>query len=149
MNKNYLTIFLLLPFFGIAQSAIGNINSGAVSNSNFAHSVGEIYVIPNNPNDANSGTMGILYQTTLKVLGITEAEKESVKIYPNPTTDYVYLKLNSKVKLETAKIYDLSGKLISQPKINEDRLDLRSLNQGIYLLKFTNSNIQTIKIIKK
>ena len=149
MNKNYLTIFLLLPFFGIAQSAIGNINSGAVSNSNFAHSVGEIYVIPNNPNDANSGTMGIYSQTVLKVLGISEAEQESLKIYPNPTTDYVFLQLNSKAKLETAEIYDLSGKLIFQPKINEDKLDLRFLNQGIYLLKFKNSNIQPIKIIKK
>ena len=149
MNKNYLAIFLFLPIFGVAQSVIGNLNSGAVSNSNFAHSVGEIYVIPNNPDDANSGTMGILYQTTLKVLGIAEAEKESVKIYPNPTADYVFLKLNSKVKLETAEIYDLSGKLISQSKITEDKLDLRSLNQGIYLLKFKNSNIQTIKIIKK
>lgn len=149
MNKNYLTIFLLLPFFGIAQSAIGNINSGAVSNSNFAHSVGEIYVIPNNPDDANSGTMGIYSQTVLKVLGISEAEQESLKIYPNPTTDYVFLQLNSKAKLETAEIYDLSGKLIFQPKINEDKLDLRFLNQGIYLLKFKNSNIQPIKIIKK
>jgi len=149
MNKNYLTIFIFLPFFGIAQSAIGNINSGAVSNSNFAHSVGEIYVIPNNPNDANSGTMGIYSQTVLKVLGISEAEQESLKIYPNPTTDYVFLQLNSKAKLETAEIYDLSGKLIFQPKINEDKLDLRFLNQGIYLLKFKNSNIQPIKIIKK
>lgn len=139
----------MLPFFGIAQSAIGNINSGAVSNSNFAHSVGEIYVIPNNPNDANSGTMGIYSQTVLKVLGISEAEQESLKIYPNPTTDYVFLQLNSKAKLETAEIYDLSGKLIFQPKINEDKLDLRFLNQGIYLLKFKNSNIQPIKIIKK
>lgn len=133
----------------MAQSVIGNINSGAVSGSNFAHSVGEIYVIPNNPDDANSGTMGIFYQTTLKVLGINEAENESVKIYPNPTADYVFLKLNSKVKLETAEIYDLSGKLISQPKITEDRLDLRSLSKGIYLLKLKNSNIQPIKIIKK
>ena len=149
MNKNYLTIFLFLPFFGVAQSAIGNINSGAVSNSNFAHSVGEIYVIPTNPDDTNSGTMGIVYQTTLKILGIAEIEKESVKIYPNPTADYVFLKLNSTVKLETAEIFDLSGKLISQSKITEDKLHLRFLNQGIYLLKFKNSNIQPIKIIKK
>ena len=149
MNKNYLTIFLLLPIFGMAQSVIGNINSGAVSNSNFAHSVGEIYVIPNNPNDTNSGTMGIYSQTVLKVLGISEAQQESLIIHPNPTADFVFLKLNSKAKLDTAEIYDLTGKLIFQPKINEDKLDLRFLNQGIYLLKFKNSNIQPIKIIKK
>ncbi|WDF45656.1 T9SS type A sorting domain-containing protein [Chryseobacterium sp. KACC 21268] len=149
MNKNYLIIVLFLPFFGMAQSVIGNINSGAVSENSFNHSIGEIYVIPNNLDDANSGTMGILYQTTLKVLGVTEAEKESVKIYPNPTADYVFLKLSSKVKLATAEIYDLSGKLISQTKINEDRLDLRFLNHGTYLLKFKNSNIPSIKIIKK
>ena len=149
MKKFNLGVLLVFPLLGSAQSVIGNINSGAVSNSNFAHSVGEIYVIPTKPDDANSGTMGILYQTTLKVLGINEISKDDIKIYPNPTADFINLKLSSKNKIDEAIIYDNSGRLILRTKIESDKIDLRSLNTGNYLLYFTNTDIKPIKIIKK
>jgi len=149
MKKFNLGVLLVFPLLGSAQSVIGNINSGAVSNSNFAHSVGEIYVIPTNPDDSNSGTIGILYQTTLKVLGINEISKDDIKIYPNPTADFINLKLSSKNKIDEAIIYDNSGRLILRTKIESDKIDLRSLNTGNYLLYFTNTDIKPIKIIKK
>lgn len=138
-----------VPFLGFAQSAIGSISSGAVSADNFTHSVGEIYVIPTDPDQANSGTMGMLYQTVLQVLGITELEKDNIKVYPNPTTDFIYVKLNSKSKIEGAEIYDLSGKLVLTTKLESEKLDLRSLPQGVYMIVFRNSDIKPIKIIKK
>lgn len=148
--RKKMTLFLCaVPFLGFAQSAIGSINSGAVSTDNFNHSVGEIYVIPNDPEQANSGTMGLLYQTVLQVLGISEAEKDSIKIYPNPTADFIYVKLNSKSKIEEAEIYDLSGKLVFRTKLDSEQLDLRHLQQGIYMIVFKNSDIKPIKIIKK
>jgi len=149
MRKLNLSVLLIFPILGSAQSVIGNVNSGAVSGNSFSHSVGEIYVIPTNPDDANSGTMGILYQTTLKVLGISEILKDNIQIYPNPTTDFIYLKLSSKNKIDEAVIYDNSGRLILKTKIESDKIDLRSLNIGIYLLYFTNTDIKPIKIIKK
>lgn len=149
MKKSKLLLFLLIPILNFSQSIIGNMNSGAISSSTFSHSVGEIYVIPTDENQTNSGTMGMLYQTVLQVLGINEIEKEQVKIYPNPTTDFIFFKLNSKTKLETVEIYDLSGKSVAQKNISEEKLDLRFLQQGIYILKFKNSDIQPIKIIKK
>ncbi|MGO4710846.1 T9SS type A sorting domain-containing protein, partial [Chryseobacterium sp. 2TAF14] len=106
-------------------------------------------VIPTNPDKANSGTMGMLYQTVLQVLGVNELEKDNVKIYPNPTADFVYVKLNSKSKIEGAEIYDLSGKLVFRTKLESEKLDLRNLQQGIYVIVFRNSDIKPIKIIKK
>lgn len=148
--KQKITLFLLgVPFFGFAQSAIGNINSGAVSADNFTHSVGEIYVIPTDPEQSNSGTMGLLYQTVLQVLGVSELEKDNVKIYPNPTADFIYVKLNSKSKIEGAEIYDLSGKLVFRTKLDSEQLDLRQLQQGVYMIVFLNSDIKPIKILKK
>ena len=149
MRKKITLLLFAIPVFGFSQSVMGNINSGAVSADGFMHSVGEIYVIPNDPDKANSGTMGILYQSVLQVLGILELEKNHVKIYPNPTTDFIYVKLNSKLKIEEASVYDLSGKLILQAKLESDKLNLRSLPQGIYMVIFKNSDLKPIKIIKK
>lgn len=148
--RKKMTLFLCgVPFLGFAQSAIGSMNSGALSTDAFAHSVGEIYVIPADPEQANSGTMGLLYQTAFQILGISELEKDKVKIFPNPTADFIYVKLNSKSKIEEAEIYDLSGKLVFRTKSDSEKLDLRQLQQGTYLIVFKNSDIKPIKIIKK
>ncbi len=149
MRKKITLLLFGVPVFGFAQSAIGNINSGAVSADNFTHSVGEIYVIPTDPDQANSGTMGMLYQTVLQVLGVNELQKENRKIYPNPTTDFVYVKLDSKTKIEEAEVYDTAGRLVFKAKLESDKLDLRNLNPGIYMLSFKNPEIKPIKIIKK
>jgi len=149
MRKKITLLLFGIPVFGFAQSVIGNINSGAVSENNFTHSVGEIYVIPTDPNQNNSGTMGMLYQTVLQVLGVQELEKETVKIYPNPTTDFVYVQLNSKTKIDEVEIYDASGRLVLKTKLESNKLDLRTLNQGVYMITFKNPDLKPIKIIKK
>jgi len=149
MRGSITLLLFAVPFFGFSQSVIGNINSGAVSADNFMHSVGEIYVVPTDPNQNNSGTMGMFYQTVLQVLGVNELEKESVKIYPNPTADFVYVKLNSKSKIDEVEIYDLAGRLVLKTKLQSDKLDLRSLNSGNYMISFKNPDLKPIKIIKK
>lgn len=148
--RKKMTLFLCgIPFLGFAQSAISSINSGAVSTDNFTHSVGEIYVIPTDPEQSNSGTMGLLYQTVLQVLGVSELQKDNVKIYPNPASDFIYIKLNSKSKIEDIEVYDLSGKLVVKTKLNSEKIDLKNLPPGTYMIVFKNSDIKPIKIIKK
>ncbi len=149
MRKKITLLLFAVPVFGWAQSVMGNINSGAVSAGNFAHSVGEIYVIPTDPDQAGSGTMGMLYQSVLQILGVSGLEKDQVKVYPNPTADFIYVKLSSKSKIESAEVYDLSGKLVMQSKLESEKLDLRMLPHGIYMVVFKNSDLQPIKIIKK
>ncbi|MEG0925034.1 T9SS type A sorting domain-containing protein [Chryseobacterium sp.] len=148
MRKKTTLILFVVPFFGFSQSIIGNVNSGAVSTDSFSHSVGEIYVIPNDPDQSSSGTIGMLYQTVLQVLGVSELEKETVKIYPNPTTDFVYVKLNSRSEINEAEISDLSGRLILKTRLNSGKLDLRTLQQGVYMITFKNPDLKPIKIIK-
>ncbi|MDR6920126.1 MULTISPECIES: T9SS type A sorting domain-containing protein [Chryseobacterium] len=149
MRKKITFLLFGVPVFGFAQSVIGTINSGAISESGFSHSVGEIYVIPDNPNQSSSGTMGMLYQTSLQVLGISEIEKENVKIYPNPTTDFIHVSLSSNSKIEDAEVYDTAGRLVLKTKLENGKLDLRSLHSGIYMISFRNPDIKPIKIIKK
>lgn len=76
-------------------------------------------------------------------------EKETVKIYPNPTADFVYVKLNSKSKIDEVEIYDFAGRLVLKTKLQSDKLDLRTLSQGTYMITFKNPDIKPIKIIKK
>lgn len=150
MKKIYLLGGFLVSVPIYSQSLIGGINSGGVSNENLMHTVGEIYVIPTNPDDQNSGTIGVLYQTVLNVLGVNEIVTEKVvSIYPNPTAGYINFNISSATRLEDVSIYDMSGKLVSQNKIVNNRLDLSFLLQGVYILKFNNSDVKPVKIIKK
>ncbi len=149
MRKKITLLLFGVPVFGFAQSVIGTINSGAVSEAGFSHSVGEIYVIPDDPDQNSSGTMGMLYQTSLQVLGISEAEKENIKIYPNPTADFIHVTVSSNSKIEEAEVYDTAGRLVLKAKPDNGKLDLRSLNPGIYMISFRNPDIKPIKIIKK
>ncbi|WP_326981559.1 LamG-like jellyroll fold domain-containing protein [Chryseobacterium sp. MYb264] len=86
------------------------------------------------------------YDTTYSTLGVDHIQKtqNNIKVYPNPTTDFV--KLSQKAD---AEVYDLSGKLVGSYK-NAEMLDLSTYQQGIYLLKLSNSKgTHSVKIIKK
>ncbi len=151
MKKLYVLTGFLLSVTFYSQSLIGNINSGGISNNNLMHTVGEIYVVPDDPDQQNSGTLGMLYQTVLDVLGVTEVvvKQDKVIVYPNPTADYVTLQISLKENPREVSVYDLSGKLIMQKEINNNRIDLSSLLKGVYLLTFKNSDLKPVKIIKK
>lgn len=151
MEKTYLMAGILSSALFYSQALIGGINSGGVSNDNLIHTVGEIYVLPANPDEQNSGIIGVVYQTVLNVLGVNEviSEQEKVSIYPNPTADYITINISSKVKLQDVSIYDVSGKLVSQKTVNGNRIDLSFLLKGVYLLTFKNSALKPIKVIKK
>ncbi|NIF05839.1 T9SS type A sorting domain-containing protein [Chryseobacterium sp. Tr-659] len=151
MKKFYLLASFLASATFYSQTTLGGLNSGGVSNENLMHTVGEIYVIPTEPDAQNSGTIGMLYQTVLNVLGIHEviSDQEKISVFPNPTADYITIKVSSKIKPKTVSIYDLSGKLVSQQEIKGDHIDLTSLIKGVYLLTFKNSELKPIKVIKK
>lgn len=149
MNKPLQLVLLSVSALYFSQTTLGGLNSGGVSNENLMHAVGEIYVIPTNPDQINSGTIGMMYQTVLSFLGVKEAfVTDDVKVFPNPTTHYLNFKISSKSKLEDILIYDFTGKLIKEEKIINQQIDLTFLPSGIYIIRFKNSEIKPIKIIK-
>lgn len=62
-------------------------------------------------------------------------EKETIQfnVYPNPTTEYLRTTIHS----NTLAVYDLSGKLLLQT--DKDWIDVRSLENGTYLITATDS----------
>ena len=77
-----------------------------------------------------------------------EVKANEIKLYPNPVKDY--LNIDSKDKIETIKIYNTVGQLISQPKITNNKVSLSNLSSGVYHVNVTTKNgTKSYKIIKK
>ena len=69
-----------------------------------------------------------------------------VKVYPNPATDYLYIKSNLNYQ---STLYNVAGQRVIQS--NAKTLNVVDLPSGVYLLqlKSENNSISTFKIIKK
>jgi len=70
-------------------------------------------------------------------------------VYPNPATDFV--NINSADSIDSYRIHDLTGRVVkkSSPYSNNFRIDVTSLNKGVYMVKL-NSGDKTgsIKLVK-
>jgi hypothetical protein len=86
------------------------------------------------------------YQCT--ILAVSDVSKNSVSVYPicNRETNG----FNGIQKAETAEIYSLDGRKISEQSINDNNnvINVSGLNKGVYLLKIKGTDIVQ-KFIKK
>ncbi|WP_345208208.1 T9SS type A sorting domain-containing protein [Chryseobacterium ginsengisoli] len=86
-------------------------------------------------------------QVVSGVLGTSDVKKISYKMYPNPTSDFVVIE--TKDKINSIEIYDFSGNKINASFV-ENKVDLRTLPIGVYLLKINTPKGQVIdRIVKK
>jgi hypothetical protein len=76
-------------------------------------------------------------------------EKNIVSLYPNPTTDYLYIQ--SDLEIKEIQISDLNGRMINNLDFAANKVNLSALQTGIYFAKISdvNGNITIEKIIKK
>ncbi|MBC3844800.1 T9SS type A sorting domain-containing protein [Winogradskyella echinorum] len=84
---------------------------------------------------------------TAATLSTESLEINDFKIYPNPAKDYITIESN--VQISSVQVHDILGKkVISQNEITNNRLDVSSLNNGVYFIKVNaNGNTITKKII--
>ena len=84
-------------------------------------------------------------QPWFAALSSTTFDANAIKVYPNPTTDYIIISgLSGSSKVE---IYNVTGQLIQETTFtNETRMDL-SLAAGVYLVKVSNGNQSTTRKI--
>lgn len=71
-------------------------------------------------------------------LSSNNSDKNRFQIYPNPVKDKIFIK-NIK-DINTAKIYDASGKLLTGYKINSDNIEVSNLQKGAYYLEIVNAS---------
>ena len=78
-----------------------------------------------------------------------------MKVFPNPSYGQITISNPNTLNISTIEIYSVLGNLTYQSGLNTTAntvsLDVNSLNSGIYLLKMTTENGQTInqKLIMK
>lgn len=79
--------------------------------------------------------------------GLNEENRDSFKLYPNPSKTGVFT-ISFSRKNETIKVYDTFGKLIENQTISSSqKLDLSHLAKGVYFVKLSNNKVQKIFIV--
>ncbi|UOU98992.1 T9SS type A sorting domain-containing protein [Chryseobacterium daecheongense] len=80
-------------------------------------------------------------------------EKQDIKVYPNPVSDYTYVEIGYEFKEADILLYDMSGKLLLQIKTKNKvtKINTQPLIQGAYLITIKTDTNKTAnaKIIKK
>ena len=148
--KKILALTAAFGFIAICNAqTTSSTNAGAVSNNNIIYSVGEIFVIPTNPDETSSGIIGALSIIEFATLSTADSpELQNMKVYPNPTADRIIFDVKNTV-IKKVFVYDVLGKLVLTQKAENNQVSLTRLKKGIYFLRPNNSRNYSIKIIKK
>lgn len=116
---------------------------------------------PISPNNSDNGFFALGFGTDLtpsiglKVFDASEVSldentTEEIRIYPNPTNDYITLSFASTVSGDVL-IYDIQGKLVFQEPIDSKALktiNVSNLNSGIYTVKTEGTSNIRAKFVK-
>lgn len=124
-------------FSGMNCDFFMNANSGGFSYTINSEMNSKVLVITNSLGNK-------IYYTNYN-LSCETANDFSIKIYPNPTSDFIYIeniKPNSSVK-----VIDFFGKVIIHKKLSENYIDIKSLSKGTYFLEIEGR--KPLKFIKK
>ena len=90
------------------------------------------------------------FNPPLDVLFNIEANNTLIKIYPNPTHGAFFIRLNSELKLDQLKIFDMKGSLIdfTYDEFNKSIMISKHVKNGIYIISIVDdSTLITKKII--
>lgn len=156
MRKVCFAFFFLSVFFSYAQSGIkikyydGSEQSFAVSATGKLYfSSDQLLIKTDAASTATSLPISIIKKITftdylLGTAGVGE-NKASLKMYPNPATDY--FKISGLKEKSLLQIYSLSGQLLHSQNYSPDaNVDVSQLKSGVYLIQI---NQVTFKLIRK
>lgn len=80
--------------------------------------------------------------------GIDELYESTMQIAPNPASDYVQFTTNELFDFTKIELIDFTGKTIlncSTEEVNQQKINVTSLNSGVYLIRFSTDSTQIIK----
>ncbi len=74
--------------------------------------------------------------------------EQTISVYPNSANDVVTFQLSAEI--EQVMIYDLNGKLVANETVTNNRVNISTLNHGIYFARMYQNNevMGTAKIVK-
>ena len=160
MKKQLLTIAAMALFGAIkAQTVMPEVlsssgGSGQTAQVSLAWTIGE--PVTTTVSDGTSTlTQGFQQPTLLIATAQNEInELTSLLIYPNPTADYVTVKMDQATQASYSyRVFDSAGKLVSEGKATSanPNISFQGLASGQYTISLLNQNSkqQSISIIKQ
>jgi len=151
--------FLLLGLGGmLAQEALPATGGDAIgSGGTVSYTVGQAAYTANGTN--GSVTLGVQQSYVVSTILGVELTNINLEVlaYPNPTTDYLILKIGDVVFASQSglnyQLYDIQGRLLKHNKIvdNNTTIKMKGMQTATYILRIVNdhSTLKTFKIIKK
>jgi len=81
----------------------------------------------------------------INTLGVKNLNVSNFSLYPNPTsTGFVTITSNNSDSIQ-AQVFDTLGKQVLNNTISNNRLNVSSLNAGLYIVKLTQDNTSVTK----
>ncbi|RIV25373.1 T9SS C-terminal target domain-containing protein [Fibrisoma montanum] len=89
-------------------------------------------------------------------VGVSENTSAKVRLYPNPTTDYISVEVNAGLRQPvTVQLSDLQGRSVYSNSVtttdvmHREQINIQKQPQGLYLLKvITKGGVETVKVLK-
>ena len=83
------------------------------------------------------------------LIGTEEFNAETIAVYPNPTSEIIWVNDNTSFTVDNYSVYDISGRRILFNTFNssEKKVDVSPLNSGVYLLELVSSERSITKKI--
>lgn len=90
------------------------------------------------------------YNFSSLTTNIDDIEGNEMSIFPNPSSNVVYIKNSNSLK-KLYKIIDLNGKTIQQGTLIDQSIDLSSISSGVFILQIQtqDSQIEIFKLVKE
>ncbi len=105
---------------------------------------GDMDVISSSQNDDK-----VAWYENQTIIGVEENQLNTVKIYPNPTKDLIFIDSKTDT-IVRASVFDVLGKNVFQQIGNIQELDIKNLQSGMYFLRVaTDVGEQVFKVIKE
>ena len=150
-------LLLGLGLTGVQAQTSVNATGGDASGGggSVSYSVGQV-VYTTHTGTSGSVAEGVQQPYEISVVtGLEEAQSInlSVTAYPNPTTDYLTLRIDEfEISNLSFQLYDMNGKLLQNEKItgNQTSIVMSNLLPATYFVKVIQGNkeVKTFKIIK-
>ena len=124
------------------------------SGGSSSYTVGQLVYTTN----IGSGTVSQGVQQAFEFQTLSNSELNTINLsaimYPNPTSDYVMLKISDHALDNlSCNLIDINGKAISNGRIinGDTQINMQQLEMGMYIIKVSQNNqeLKTFKIIKK
>lgn len=147
---------MFLPVFSLLAQNV--VSSGGetqnVPGYEVSWTIGEP-VIETISSGTNTLTQGF-HQSKLLVTPVSELllPEITIRVFPNPTSDFVTVQFNKIMENSLLSLFDLSGKKLENRQIASTltQVDLKRYPNGSYILNLTQKNnqlIQSFKIVKQ